>query len=70
MSAWVKDRIEKYDFEENRDYFIPVANSGDGIKKRPDGILVDKKTGKVIPIYKKKIKIGEARIKAQPEPLL
>ena len=50
FSNWIKDRIEKYDFVENLDYFITVAKIGDGVRKRADGILVDKKTGKVIPI--------------------
>ncbi len=49
FANWIKDRIEKYDFVENLDYFITVANSGNGIRERADGILVDKKTGKVIP---------------------
>ena len=50
FANWIKDRIEKYDFVENIDYFITVANFGNGVKKRVDGILVDKKTGKVIPV--------------------
>lgn len=50
FANWIKDRIEKYDFIENLDYFITVANSGNGVKKRTDGILVDKKTGKVIAV--------------------
>ena len=48
FADWIKDRIEKYDFIENLDYFITVANFGNGVKKRTDGILVDKKTGKII----------------------
>jgi len=50
FANWIKDRIEKYDFVENIDYFITVANFGNGVRKRADGILVNKKTGKVIPI--------------------
>ncbi len=50
FANWIKDRIEKYDFVENLDYFITVANFGNGVRKRANGILVDKKTGKVIPI--------------------
>ncbi|MBU4347102.1 antA/AntB antirepressor family protein [Patescibacteria group bacterium] len=50
FANWIKDRIEKYDFVENLDYFITVANFGNGARKRADGILVDKKTGKVISI--------------------
>ena len=49
FANWIKDRIEKYDFVENLDYFITVADFGNGVKKRADGILVDKKTGKVLP---------------------
>jgi len=45
---WIKDRIEKYDFVENIDYFT-VANFGDGVKKRADGLLIDEKTGQIIP---------------------
>lgn len=50
FANWIKDRIDKYDFVENLDYFITVANFGNGVRKRTDGILVDKKTGKVMPI--------------------
>jgi len=49
FSNWIKDRIEKYDFKENLDYFIAIANFGDGVKQRADGIFIDKKTNKVIP---------------------
>lgn len=48
FSNWVKDRIEKYEFAESIDYFT-VARIGDGVKERSDGILIDEKTGKVIP---------------------
>lgn len=48
FANWIKDRIEKYDFVENFDYFITVANFGNGVRKRIDGILIDEKTGKVI----------------------
>ncbi|MCK5123503.1 MAG: antA/AntB antirepressor family protein [Candidatus Pacebacteria bacterium] len=49
FANWIKDRIKKYDFVEGKDYFITVANSGNGVRKRADGILIDEKTGKVIP---------------------
>jgi len=49
FANWIKDRIEKYDFVESIDYFITVANFGNGVRKRSDGILIDEKTGKVIP---------------------
>ncbi len=48
FANWIKDRIKKYDFVENLDYFITVANSGNGVKARSDGQLIDLKTGKVI----------------------
>lgn len=40
FANWIKDRIEKYGFIENFDYFIAIPNSGDG--------LVCDKTGKNI----------------------
>ena len=49
FANWIKDRIKKYDFIENLDYFITVANSGNGVKARSDGQLINAKTGKVIP---------------------
>jgi len=49
FSTWLKDRIEKYDFIENLDFFIAVPEIGDGVKARSDGQLIDAKTGKVIP---------------------
>lgn len=48
FATWIKGRIEKYDFEENIDYFIPVPNSGNGVKKRSDGQYIDSKSGKVL----------------------
>jgi len=50
FADWIKDRIDKYDFVENADYFIPVHNFVKGFVKRADGLLVDKKTGQIIPI--------------------
>jgi len=49
FANWIKDRIEKYDFVENIDYFITVANFGNGVKTRADGLLIDIKTGQVMP---------------------
>jgi len=49
FANWIKDRIKKYDFVKNIDYFITVANFGNGVEKRTDGIIIDKKTGKVVP---------------------
>jgi len=31
FSNWIKDRIKKYDFIENHDYFIAIAKFGDGL---------------------------------------
>lgn len=45
----IKDRIEKYGFVENDDYFISINNFVNGFIERTDGVLVDKKTGQVIP---------------------
>lgn len=50
FANWIKDRIEKYDFVENVDYFIPVNNFVNGVIKRADGLLIDKKTKQVIPV--------------------
>lgn len=49
FSNWIRNRIKKYDFIENLDYFIAVAKSGSGVKARSDGQLIDAKTGRVIP---------------------
>jgi len=32
FSNWIKDRIEKYDFTENLDYFLTIPRFGDGLK--------------------------------------
>lgn len=48
FATWIAERISKYDFIENLDYFT-VPNSGNGVKARSDGQLIDAKTGKVIP---------------------
>lgn len=31
FSTWIKDRIEKYDFVEDLDYFIAFPKFGDGL---------------------------------------
>jgi phage anti-repressor protein len=49
FSNWIKDRISKYDFVEDLDFFVTVAKFGDGVKARSDGQIIDAKTGKVIP---------------------
>ncbi len=49
FSNWIKDRIKKYDFVENFDYFITIAKFGDGLNAQKTGKIVDAKTGKVLP---------------------
>lgn len=49
FATWIKDRIKKYDFIENLDYFIAITNSGDGLNVQSKGKVVDAKTGKVLP---------------------
>lgn len=46
--TWVRDRIKKYDFIENLDYFITIPNSGDGLKVHSKRKMVNAKTGKVL----------------------
>ncbi len=48
FANWIKDRIEKYDFVENLDYFITIAKSGNGLNAHKTGKIVDAKTGKVV----------------------
>lgn len=43
FSTWIKDRIEKYDFTENLDYFIAFPQFGDGLKPNKTGRIVDSK---------------------------
>ena len=49
FANWIKDRIEKYDFVEDLDYFITIAKSGNGLNAHKTGKIVDAKTGKVLP---------------------
>ncbi|MFH1325871.1 MAG: antA/AntB antirepressor family protein [Candidatus Falkowbacteria bacterium] len=49
FANWIKDRIEKYDFVEDLDYFVTIANSGNGLKANKTGKIIDAKTGKVLP---------------------
>ncbi|MBU1160419.1 antA/AntB antirepressor family protein, partial [Patescibacteria group bacterium] len=46
FADWIKDRIEKYDFIENIDYFA-VHKIVKGVKTRADGMLIDEKTGQI-----------------------
>ena len=43
-----KDRIDKYEFVEDLDYFVAIAKFGDGLKPNKTGKIVDAKTGKVV----------------------
>lgn len=49
FADWIKNRIEKYDFVENIDY-CTVHKIVNGTKTRSDGLLIDAKTGRVIPM--------------------
>ena len=48
FANWIKDRIEKYDFVEDLDYFITIAKFGNGLNAQKTGKIVDAKTGKVV----------------------
>ena len=48
FANWIKDRIKKYDFVEDLDYFISIANSGNGLSAQSKGKIIDAKTGKVL----------------------
>ena len=49
FASRITERIEKYDFVENLDYFITIPNSGNGLKAHKTGKIIDSKTGKVLP---------------------
>jgi phage anti-repressor protein len=48
FSTWIKDRIEKYDFVEDSDYFLSIPQFGDGFDGSNKGKNKDPKTGKVV----------------------
>lgn len=48
FANWIKDRIKKYDFIENVDYFVTIANFGNGKSRLNKGKIRDPKTGKVL----------------------
>jgi phage anti-repressor protein len=48
FANWIKDRIKKYDFIEDLDYFIAIAKSGNGLKPNKTGKIIDSKTGRVL----------------------
>ena len=35
FSTWIKDRIEKYGFEEGKSYFVDLCNRSDGLSGKP-----------------------------------
>jgi phage anti-repressor protein len=49
FASWITERIEKYGFIENLDYFITIPNFGNGLKTQKLGKVIDAKTGKVVP---------------------
>ncbi len=48
FATWITDRISKYDFVEDLDYFITIPNSGNGLDTQKTGKVIDAKTGKVL----------------------
>lgn len=44
FSNWIKDRIKKYDFVENLDFFLAFAKFGDGFDGFNKGKITDPKT--------------------------
>jgi len=48
FSNWIKDRIKKYDFIGNHDYFIAIAKFGDGRISLNKPKIKDPKTGQVL----------------------
>lgn len=48
FSTWIKDRIDKYDFVENLDFFTSIPQFGDGKSGLNKGKIKDPKTGRVV----------------------
>lgn len=48
FSNWIKDRIKKYDFVENLDFFVAFAKFGDGFDGLNKARAIDPKTGKIL----------------------
>lgn len=48
FSTWIKDRVKKYDFIEDLDYFTSIPQFGDGSDGSRKGKATDPKTGKVV----------------------
>ncbi|MEI7890402.1 MAG: antA/AntB antirepressor family protein [bacterium] len=49
FANWIKDRIEKYEFVEDLDYFISIAKFGNGEYGSNKAKAKDPKTGRVVP---------------------
>jgi len=41
FSTWIKDRIEKYDFVEDLDYFVAFPQFGEGQKPNKNGKIIN-----------------------------
>jgi len=48
FSTWIKDRINKYDFTENLDFFVAFPQFGDGFDGSNKAKATDPKTGKIL----------------------
>ena len=48
FSTWIKDRIVKYDFIEDLDFFVAFTKFGEGQKAQSTGKINDGKTGKIL----------------------
>lgn len=48
FSNWIKDRIKKYDFLENQDFFVTFAKFGEGFDGSNKSKAIDPKTGKIL----------------------
>jgi phage anti-repressor protein len=48
FANWIRDRIEKYDFVEDLDYFMSIAKFGNGQYSSNKGKITDPKTGRII----------------------
>ncbi|MDO9231048.1 MAG: antA/AntB antirepressor family protein [bacterium] len=48
FSNWIKDRIGKYDFVEDLDFFVAFAKFGDGFSGLNKAKAIDPKSGKIM----------------------
>ncbi|MCK5061801.1 antA/AntB antirepressor family protein [Candidatus Parcubacteria bacterium] len=49
FATWITDRVSKYDFVEDLDYFVSIPNFGNGEKVLKSGKIIDAKTGRILP---------------------